>query len=335
MLNEIDLSRADLNLLVLFEAVLAERHVGRAAARLRLSPSAVSHGLGRLRQLLNDPLFLRTPKGVVPTARALELAMQIAEVLARARNIMASAAPFDAATSTRRFTIGAPDGLAAVFLPPLLAGIGRAAAGIDIALRQLLPPPGGRSIERAWEPVLAELETGTMDVAILPFDHVPARFVARTLYEEDFVIAMRAGHPFAKRPTLAEYCRMPHLVVSLTGDPHGFVDDALARRHLSRRVALTVPNFMMAFALVAGSDLITALPRRLAAMHARRLGVVSREPPLSLPRFVIRAIAPRVAMMDAGVAWLFAVLEQAAAAAAMRPPHRPRNAAGRGHSRRG
>ena len=84
MLNEIDLSRTDLNLLLLFEVVLAERHVGRAAGRLSLSPSAVSHGLGRLRRLLNDPLFLRTPRGVEPTTRALELAQPIADALLRA-----------------------------------------------------------------------------------------------------------------------------------------------------------------------------------------------------------------------------------------------------------
>src|SRR5579885_1035143 len=122
MLNRIDLSRADLNLLVLFEAVLEERHVGRAAERLNLTPSAVSHGLGRLRQLLNDPLFLRTPKGVVPTARATEIAAPVAEVLASVRSVMATAAPFDPSTSTRRFTIGAPDGVSAVVLRPLLAG---------------------------------------------------------------------------------------------------------------------------------------------------------------------------------------------------------------------
>src|SRR6185436_14718837 len=111
MLNRIDLSRADLNLLVLFEAVLEERHVGRAAERLNLSSSAVSHGLGRLRRLLNDPLFLKTPKGVVPTARATELAEPIADILARVRSVISTAAPFDPASSSRRFTIGAPDGV--------------------------------------------------------------------------------------------------------------------------------------------------------------------------------------------------------------------------------
>src|SRR5688500_1119224 len=111
MLNKTDLARSDLNLLVLFETVLEERHVGRAAERLKLSSSAVSHGLTRLRRFLNDPLFLKTPKGVVPTARATELAAPIAEILAHVRSVIATAEPFDPAKSTRRFTIGAPDGV--------------------------------------------------------------------------------------------------------------------------------------------------------------------------------------------------------------------------------
>ncbi|WP_309143200.1 LysR family transcriptional regulator [Bradyrhizobium cajani] len=102
MLNQIDLSRIDLNLLVLFRVVLEERHVARAAARLSLTPSAVSHALGRLRLLLNDPLFLRTPKGVVPTARALELGEPVAEIIARVERLIGSAAPFNPQTSSRR-----------------------------------------------------------------------------------------------------------------------------------------------------------------------------------------------------------------------------------------
>lgn len=305
MLNETDLSRADLNLLVLFEIVREERHVGRAAERLNLSSSAVSHGLGRLRRLLNDPLFLKTPRGVVPTARALELAAPIADILARVRSVVATAAPFEPATSTRRFTIGAPDGVSAVFLPPLLARLRKQAPGIDIAVRQILPTQGEASAEHAWRGALADLEARAMDIAIVPSDDMPARFHGRLLFEEDFVLAMRAGHPFARAPTLDRYCAMQHLVVSLTGDAHGFVDRVLSEQGRARRVALTVPNFMFALALVAETDLITALPRRFAARHARRFGVVRREAPLPLGRFRLTAIAPKVAMMDAGLAWLF------------------------------
>ena len=144
MLNEIDLSRADLNLLVLFETVLAERHVGHAADKLNLTASAVSHGLGRLRKLLNDPLFLRTPKGVVPTARAIELAEPVADILARIRNVVATAEPFDPATSTRRFLLGAPDGASAVFLMQLLNALNRSAPRVDIGLQQLMPSKKAR-----------------------------------------------------------------------------------------------------------------------------------------------------------------------------------------------
>jgi DNA-binding transcriptional LysR family regulator len=310
MLNEIDLSRFDLNLLVLFQIVLEERHVGRAAENLNLSPSAVSHGLGRLRRLLNDPLFLRTPKGVVPTARAMELANPIADILARARRVVATAEPFNPADSTRRFTLGAPDGVSAVVLPPLLADLYRLAPRIDISVRQLLPPQGTRSFERAWEPIISDLEARAMDIAIAPLDDIPSRFVVRTLYEEDFVMVARVGHKFANDPTLERFCEMQHLLVSLTGDAYGFVDEALARQGLSRRIALTVPNFMMALALIAETDLIGALPRKLVAMHAQRFGLTSVEAPLPPMLYRIRAIAPKVALMDVGLAWLFDVLGQ-------------------------
>lgn len=311
MLNEIDLSRTDLNLLVLFEVVLDARHVGRAAEQLHLSPSAVSHGLARLRRLLNDPLFLRTPKGVVPTARAMELAAPIADVLARARRVLATAEPFDPRTSTRRFTIGAPDGASAVFLPALLANLASRAPSIDISVRQLLPSPGVTTPERAWAAALADLDARAFDVAVLPLDDAPARFVARTLYEEEFVIVMRAGHPFARDLSLDRFCRARHLVVSLTGDPHGFVDGVLAQQGRSRRIAVTVPNFMMALATLVDTDLIAALPKRLATLQAARFGLVSRNAPLPLPRSRLRAIVPAVAMMDEAVAWLLDRLEEA------------------------
>ena len=304
MLNENDLSRTDLNLLVLFEAVLIERHVGRTARRLSLTPSAVSHGLSRLRRLLNDPLFLRTPKGVVPTARALELAEPVSDVLARSRLLIASAAPFDPARSARRFKIGMPDAVSVVLLQPLLAGMRRTAPRIDIGVRYL-----------HRDTALAELEARTIDVAVVPLDEIPARFASRELYADDLAIAVRAGHPFIKVPTLARYCDLDHLVISHTGEPRALLDDLLAARGLSRRIALTVPNFMLALALIGDTDLVGALPHGFIAMHGPRFGVTDVELPLPVRSFPLRAIAPKVAMMDAGVAWLFAELEAAARAA--------------------
>jgi DNA-binding transcriptional LysR family regulator len=306
MLNEAGLSRADLNLLVLFEAVLSERHVGRAAGRLNLTPSAVSHGLGRLRALLNDPLFLRTPKGVVPTARAQELAEAVSDILARAGRLFASAAPFDAATSSRRFVIGMPDGVSAVLLQPLFVDVQRIAPRVDVGVRYL-----------HHDTALAELEARTIDIAVVPLAEVPPRFDSRPLYEDDLALALRVGHPFISQPTLKRYSDLSHIVISITGEPRGFadIDRVLAERGLTRRVALTVPNFMLALSVIGETDLVGAMPRGFIAMHGPRFGVTPVKPPVQLRSFPPRIIVPKVAMMDAGIAWLVAAIERAAGAA--------------------
>ena len=153
-----------------------------------------------------------------------------------------------------------------------------------------------------------------MDIAIIPTDDVPVRFAERILYDEDFVIAMRAGHPFGSEPTLQRFCAMQHLVVPLSGDAHGFVDEFLAKQGYSRRIALTVPNFMFALTVITEINLISALPRKFVATHGGRFGVVSMEAPLPLDPSRVRAIAPKVALMDAGLAWLFGLIGKAQAA---------------------
>jgi DNA-binding transcriptional LysR family regulator len=310
MLNQIDLSRIDLNLLVLFEIVFQERHVGRSAERLHLSPSAISHGLGRLRTLLGDPLFLKTPKGVVPTERALQLATSVAEILARIRGVVSTAAPFDPRHSTRRFVIGAPDGVSSVILPSLLESLRGLAPGVDLGIRQLLPMQGFTAPHLAWKDALKELEDRATDIAIIPLDDIPVRFHKQKLYEEEFVIAVRKGHSFQRNPTLKRYCEMEHLVVSHTGDVSGFVDVALAEHGLTRRVALTVPNFNFALSVLAETEMVSALPRRFVEIHGARFNIVAVKAPLSLPRFSINLVVPKVAMMDAGLAWLVLLLGQ-------------------------
>lgn len=312
MLHEIDLSRADLNLLVLFESVYAERHVGRAATRLNLSTSAVSHGLGRLRRLLNDPLFLKTPKGVVPTERADALAPGIDEALRQVRSVVARAEPFDPATTRRRMVIGAPDGVSAVFLHALMANIAREAPGLDLGVRQLLPL-ANEEVGSAWRDAFRELETRALDIAIIPSAEGPLRFESRVLYDEDFVLVLRRDHPFLRRPSIAAYCESGHLVVSHSGDPHGFVDTLLARQGLARRVVLTVPNFMFACATIGETELICAVPRRFAERFALGAEIVIAEPPLPLGAFPLTAFVPRSAMADAGLTWLLDKLADAVA----------------------
>jgi DNA-binding transcriptional LysR family regulator len=310
MLNQIDLSRIDLNLLVLFEVVFQERHVGRSAERLHLSPSAISHGLGRLRTLLGDPLFLKTPKGVVPTERALQLAASVAEILARIRGVVSTATPFDPRHSKRRFVIGAPDGVSSVILPSLLEKLREVAPGVDLGIRQLLPAQGLMALHLAWKEALQDLEDRTIDLAIIPLDDLPARFHKQKLYEEEFVIAARKGHSFQRNPTLKGYCEMEHLVVSHTGDVLGFVDVELARKGLARRVALTVPNFNFALSVLAETEMVSALPRRFVEIHGARFDIIAVKAPLPLPRFSINIVVPKVAMMDAGLAWLVQLLGQ-------------------------
>jgi DNA-binding transcriptional LysR family regulator len=308
MLNQISLSRVDLNLLVLFHTVLGEGHVARAAGRLNLTPSAVSHSLGRLRYLFNDPLFLRTPKGVVPTARALELGEPVADILARVGRVVASAAPFDEATSSRRFVIGAPDAIMASVMIPLSERLSKKAPRIDIGLIHLMPGRHAGSEEHPWQESLQKLEKREIDVAMLPLRSVPARFEARRLYDEDFVVAMRKGHAFARTPTLSAFCSAQHLLVSLDGDPRGFVDELLAKRGLQRRIVLTVPTFMMALPHLSSSNLIAALPRRLVERHAARFALAVVELPLKRKSDLIQAVATKAAIMDAGIAWLMELI---------------------------
>ncbi len=308
MLNEIDLSRADLNLLGLFEVVLEELHVGRAAERLNLSSSAVSHGLGRLRLLLNDPLFLKTPKGVVPTERALILAETINDILTNARRLIANAQPFDPATSRRRFVIGTQDAATNELLPSLLAEIGRVAPMVDIGLRTVLPN------QLSWGDAFKDLDNRAIDVAILFFNNLPnfagapARFVTQPLYDEVFVVAMRSGHPYADDPTLERYCSMHH-IISSTGDSIGYVDLLLAEKGLSRRVALTVPNFMTALGVVAETNLLSALPKRLAMRYAEMFKLTLKEMPIEQQASKMHAVVPKVALMDAGIVWLMDVIQ--------------------------
>jgi DNA-binding transcriptional LysR family regulator len=305
MMNQIDLSRVNLNLLVLFEVVSQELHVGRAAGRLNLSASAVSHGLGRLRILFKDPLFVRTPKGVVPTERAIALAEPVAEILARVRAVVGAAEPFDAATSRRRFVVGAPDALLAVLLPRFLASIRDAAPNIDIGSRALLPA------SPAWFNACEDLDKRKMDLALLPFSEpgadrvVPARFVARPLYDEVLVVAMRRGHSFAKAPTLKRYCALHHVMVASSDEGRSRIDDVLAAQGTSRRVALTVPNFMMSLTTAAATDLLATLPSKFVAAYGEALKVTSAPLPLKMPNFQVWCIAPKAALTDAGLAWLF------------------------------
>jgi len=302
MMNPVHLSRVDLNLLVLFDAVMAERHVTRAAGRLHLTPSAVSHGLSRLRRLLHDPLFLRHPKGVAPTGRALELAPAIAELLARADAVFTGSARFVPATASRRFVVAAPEAIAAVVLPSLLARLRRIAPRVEVGVRNLVGRFGAS---------LDLLDRREIDVAAVPLFDVPPRFEARVLFPEEFVLVARRGHPLGASPSLARYCAAGHVLVSESGDTRGMVDELLAARGLQRHVALAVPSFILAMAIVERSDLVAALPGRFVSMYRSRFRVRVAKPPIPMPSDPISAIASRAALAEAGLAWFVGELQAA------------------------
>lgn len=308
MLNPAQLTRIDVNLLLVFDLLFEERNAGRVAARLNLTPSAISHALRRLRTMLNDPLFLPTAKGMVPTERAGTLAQPIRDIVERVSGVIASAEPFDPATSARRFRIGAPDGAISVLVSALVKQLESVAPAIDLAVIQLLPRPGSIEPEHAWRDALAELDAARIDVAILPHRPSQARFHCNSLYPEDFVIVSRRGHPFSRAPSLKAFAAARHVLVSATGDTSGFVDRLLAERGLERRIALTVPSFFMAVAAIAASDLIGALPRRFATEAALTYDIEVVDPPFSMGSADLRAIVPEGALLDRGIAWLLETL---------------------------
>jgi len=313
MLHEIDLSRADLNLLVLFEAVMRDRNVGRAAARLNLSPSAVSHGLGRLRLLLGDPLFLRTPRGVVPTDRAQDLAPRIAEILAGVRGVLAGVRPFDPASARRHFRVGAADAVVAVFGAGLVARLSAEAPGISLSIVNVLPSFTGAPGPQAWEDTLARLDERVFDLAIIPAHPFPARFAARVLGEEVLVATARRGHPFLADPTLDTWCAARHAIVSQRGDPAAASDAVLAAMGRRREIVLTVPTFLAALAVAAASDILVSVPSTLAARHAARFGLGWRPLPVPLRSSRIAAVTTAAALRDDGIAWLVGLVAALAA----------------------
>ena len=263
-----DIATFDLNLLRVFEALLIERNVTRAGQHLNLSQSATSSALRRLREALGDDLFLRTPEGMVPTPRALELAEPLRRALGDVRAALDGGA-FDPATAKRAFTIAASDYDVALHVPRLAQLLSREAPAIDL---RVLPH---RNVD-----AVALVDEAQVDVALGYFPRAPQRLHRGTLLIESFVCVMRRGHPLAEGlMTLDAYAAAPHLLVTLVGDTVGIVDDLLAERGLTRRIAMTIPHFAAAPAVLAHSDLIAALPKRIADCYADPHSLVTRPLP--------------------------------------------------------
>jgi len=293
-MNDINLRAIDLNLLTVFRAIYEERQLTRAGARLGLTQSAISHSLLRLRGLLSDRLFIRVPNGVEPTPRAHAAAGLIFDALATIELAFNASDTFDPAQSTRTFRLGMLD-YGAALLAPLLGQVLTDRA--PLATVQIQHSTTDQSIER--------LDRGELDLVTGPFGELPARFDAQDLCDDQYVLVARRGHPgLVGKLTPRKLAGLGHVVIAAGMHPQMIVDRALGRLNLSRRIALTVPNFATAPYAVANSDLVAIMPKRLAVTYCEQFRLSLHVVPLELPRLRIQAVWHRRSERDPGLLWL-------------------------------
>ena len=266
-----NLAALDLNLLVVFDALMNERHATRAGQRIGLSQPAISKALNRLRALFDDELFVRTADGMQPTHRAIELAGPISKAL---RQIEQALTPgeFDPATAEGITTIITNDLVASTVLPEFLHYLEEHAPGIDIRLKP--------SLTGAFE----HLDRQEADIAITATTSHPDRFVSETVLQESFVVLMRAGHPLAQLEMTPDvFASARHIMVSVTGDGRGDVDTILEGLGLSRRIGITLNHFAAGPPILAATDLLMICPSGLAGRRAQQYGLIMKPVPFELP----------------------------------------------------
>lgn len=261
----------DLNLLVALDALMSERHVSRAAARIGLSQPAMSNALSRLRLLFSDPLLVRTPRGMQPTARALQIAEATAQLLRGVERMFADGREFDPACSDRRFTLRMSDLLEALLLPQLLRRVAATAPRCAIDVLHLAP-----------EQTIQALEENTIDAAVSTGLNVPSTVMAQALFEDRLVCVMRRGHPASKGAlSFATFLALRHVRVSISPTDTRFVDNVLAGMKAARQVALNTPHWLILPAVLTQSDLVSVMSKRLAQSFARAYPLAIRPLPFA------------------------------------------------------
>lgn len=301
------LAGLDLNLLLVLDALLTERHVTRAGRRVGLTQPATSRALSRLREHFGDPLLIRDGNALLPTTRAEQLAAPLTAALAALGDALADPSPFDPQTARMTLSIAAADYGQFVALPPLIAHLQRVAPGVDLVVKDL-----------GATPVAEALAEGRIDLALAPrpgsarlprsgvevFDE-GAHLFRRHLFDERFVCLVRTDHPrVKKRLTLETFIALPHAFIAPRGTPGGIVDDALAALGRERRVAVMLQSFLVAPWLIAQSDLIITLAERLARALSNTLPLRVLPPPVALPPFAIEAIWHERRHRDPAHRWL-------------------------------
>jgi DNA-binding transcriptional LysR family regulator len=265
------LRNLDLNLLLVFDAVLRERSVVRAADSLAISQPAVSHALNRLRHALKDRLFVRTPAGMSPTPRAEQLALPVRKALNELQ-LAVEGDTFEPSTADRRFTIAANNYAAVVAVAPILAEVRARAPNVRLSL----VPSGTLNLGD-------RLDRGELDLALSGSAIAGERFASQQLIEDRFVAVVRSGHPaLRKKLTVASLAELQHLGISSSGENLEFVDAFLRARKSARFVASDVP-YLSAGAVLVQSNLVAILGRKLAMEFRRAYPIEIRELPFEAP----------------------------------------------------
>ena len=273
LIDHANLSRLDLNLLVAFDALLAEGSVTRAAVRVGVGQPSMSHALGRLRQLLKDELFVRAPDGMKPTPRALALAEPIRGALCAIQATLLQERGFDPAGAERSFVLGMPDSVEVALLPRLMAHLEAEAPKVLVRVR---------SIDRF--DVLEQLDRDRLHLGVGLFTEGEVHHKRRRLYGTDYLCLYDPARlPLAPPLTLEDYLAVPHVLGSPRGDAHGVVDDALAPLGLRRTIAVTTPHFAAVPFMLKGARLLSTVPQPAARIFAERFGLAASPVPVALP----------------------------------------------------
>ena len=270
----------DLNLLRVFDVVMAERNLTRAAERLSITQPAVSNALKRLRESVGEDLLTRAPNGVKPTPRAEALWPEVRTALGHLRAAL-SPGEFNPRTDAMSFRIAMADATAALFMPPLMSHIEHTRALANVRVLPLATRDPSALLERGD----ADLAVGYFPdtIAVLLGERAEAPLYHAKLRDSDYVCVMREGHPLAAGPlTLDDYCAAQHLLVSFSGRAHGLVDQVLSGLGRKRRVVLTVNQYFTAGRVVANSNLLTVLPAFFVDSTGYREQVVTQALPFDL-----------------------------------------------------
>jgi DNA-binding transcriptional LysR family regulator len=292
-IDENKIRRLDGTLLLVLRELLRQRRTTLVADRLGMSQSAVSHALKRLRSLLGDPLFTRRPHGLEPTRYALDLAPKVDALLAAMAEVVGAADDFVPSASTRDFAIGAPDHVATIVAPALVAAVMRTAPNARLAVGHHIGTDALDAVRR-----------GTIDVAIGRFGRRVGRDLrVEPLFEDSYCLVARQGHPrIGSRLSAARYASLDHVQISVSGDLRTAEIERFAPAAPARRTVASVPRFPMAFSVVAASDAVTLAPRRLARQVAGTMGLAIHKLPFETEP--IRVVTVRREQPDEGVRWL-------------------------------